>query len=44
MDNKQYRLWLIAEILEEAPERFTKEQLTKKSISSLERIYDHLMD
>ena len=44
MNNNEYRLWMIEEILKEAPERFTEEQLSRKSIRSLEKIYDHLMD
>ena len=41
MTNKEYKEMLIQGILEWAGDRFTREQLEKKNISILERIYDN---
>lgn len=41
MTQKEYRDFLIEEILEFAEDRFSREELEKRSIRSLERIYDN---
>ena len=41
MTSKEYKEFLIENILEWAGDRFTREELEKKTIHSLERIFDN---
>ena len=44
MTNAEYRQWLIEEIIIDSKGKFTRERLEKKSIRSLEIIYDNLFN
>ena len=41
MSREEYKEMLIHDILEWAGDRFTREELERKSITTLERIYDN---
>lgn len=42
MTNAEYRMWLIKEIVNDSSGLYTEEELRKKPIKTLERIYDNL--